>query len=90
MNENTLKLIAAIADGDALETEQSFQTAMAERISTKLDVMREQISQSMFTTPEVVAEDNHDKDDEDEDDEDKDDEDKDDEEDEDEDKDNKK
>lgn len=85
MNENTLKLIAAIADGDALETEQSFQTAMAERISTKLDVMREQISQSMFTTPEVVAEDNHDKDDED--DEDEDDEDKDEDED---DKDNKK
>lgn len=87
MNENTLKLIAAIADGNALETEQSFQTAMAERISTKLDVMREQISQSMFTTPEVVAEDNHDKDDEDDEDEDEDDEDKDEDED---DKDNKK
>ena len=56
MNENTLNLIRAIAEGDALETEKSFQAAMAEKISAKLDDMRAQVAQNMFTTPETVAE----------------------------------
>jgi hypothetical protein len=58
MNENTLNLIRVIAEGDALETEKSFQAAMAEKISAKLEDMRAQIAQNMFTTPETVAEEN--------------------------------
>lgn len=44
MNENTLNLINAIAKGDAIETENAFQTAMAEKISVKLDDMRAQVA----------------------------------------------
>lgn len=56
MNENTLNLIRAIAEGDALETEKSFQAAMAEKISAKLEDMRTQVAKNMFATPEAVAE----------------------------------
>ena len=56
MNENTLNLIKAIAEGDALETEKSFQAAMAEKISAKLEDMRVQVAQNMFATPEAVTE----------------------------------
>ena len=56
MNENTLNLIRAIAEGDALETEKSFQAAMAEKISAKLEDMRVQVAQNMFKTPEAVTE----------------------------------
>jgi len=55
MNENTLNLIQAIANGDAMETEQAFATAMAEKLSVKLDDMRGGIAQSMFNQ-EVVTE----------------------------------
>ena len=48
MNENTLNLIKAIAEGDALETEKTFQAAMAEKISAKLEDMRVNIAKSMF------------------------------------------
>jgi hypothetical protein len=56
MNENTLNLIKAIAEGDALETEKTFQAAMAEKISAKLDDMRAQVAHNMFKTPEAVTE----------------------------------
>jgi hypothetical protein len=55
MNESTLNLIQAVANGDALETEQAFSAAMAEKLSVKLDDMRTSIAQSMFNQ-EVVAE----------------------------------
>jgi len=41
-------LIDAISTGDAVGTEQSFGAAMAEKISAKLDVMRQNIAQTMF------------------------------------------
>ena len=56
MNENTLNLIRAIAEGDAHETEKSFQAAMAEKISAKLDDMRAEVAKNMFATPEAVVE----------------------------------
>jgi hypothetical protein len=55
MNETTLNLIQAMANGDALETEQAFGTAMAEKLAVKLDDMRVGIAQSMFNQ-EVVTE----------------------------------
>jgi hypothetical protein len=48
MSETTYNLIQAIANGDAMETEQAFATAMAEKLSVKLDDMRGGIAQSMF------------------------------------------
>jgi hypothetical protein len=56
MNENTLNLIKAIAEGDALETEKTFQAAMAEKISAKLDDMRAQVAHNMFASEPVVEE----------------------------------
>jgi len=56
MNETTLNLIQAIAKGDAIETENAFQTAMAEKISVKLDDMRAQVAKNMFATQEEVVE----------------------------------
>lgn len=41
-------LIDAISTGDAVGTEQSFGAAMAEKISAKIDVMRQNIAQTMF------------------------------------------
>lgn len=57
MSENTLNLIQAIANGDAVETEQAFATAMAEKLSVKLDDMRTGIAQNMFVAQEPVTED---------------------------------
>lgn len=56
MSENTLNLIQAIADGDAVGTEQAFATAMAEKLSAKLDDMRTGIAQNMFVAQEPVTE----------------------------------
>jgi hypothetical protein len=41
-------LIDAISTGDAVGTEESFGAAMAEKISAKLDDMRQAIAQTMF------------------------------------------
>jgi len=48
MSETTYNLIQAMANGDALETEQAFGTAMAEKLAVKLDDMRTGIAQNMF------------------------------------------
>jgi hypothetical protein len=56
MSETTYNLIQAMANGDALETEQAFGAAMAEKLAVKLDDMRTGIAQNMFNTPEQVAE----------------------------------
>jgi len=53
---NTRNLINAIADGNALETESSFNAAIAEKIASSLDTMRQTIAQNMFKTAEPVAE----------------------------------
>ena len=44
----TLELINAIANGDAVATEDSFNAAMAEKISAKLDDLRVRVAQNMF------------------------------------------
>ena len=55
MSETTYNLIQAMANGDAVETEQAFGTAMAEKLAVKLDDMRTGIAQNMFNQ-EVVTE----------------------------------
>jgi hypothetical protein len=56
MNETVHNLINAIATGDALETEQAFGAAMAEKLSVKLDDMRVNIAQNMFKPVEMPTE----------------------------------
>lgn len=56
MSETVKNLISAIATGNAVETQNAFNTAMAEKISDKLDDMRVQVAQNMFKTPEAVTE----------------------------------
>lgn len=56
MSENTLDLINAIANGDAVQAENSFQAAMSEKIGDSLDTMRQDIAKSMFSSPEPVVE----------------------------------
>lgn len=48
MSDSVRDLVAAIAMGNAVETEQAFNNTMAEKISAKLDDMRVTIAQSMF------------------------------------------
>jgi hypothetical protein len=48
MSETVQNLVQAIQAGDALETEQAFANAMAEKLSTRLDGMRQDVAQSMF------------------------------------------
>ena len=64
MNENTLSLIQAIADGDAVGTEQAFAAAMAEKLSAKLDDMRTGIAQNMFVAQQETVSEESKKDDE--------------------------
>jgi hypothetical protein len=56
MSETTYNLIQAMANGDALETEQAFGAAMAEKLAVKLDDMRTGIAQSMFSSQEPAVE----------------------------------
>lgn len=53
---NINNLINAIADGNAVETESSFNAAIAEKISARLDDMRATVAQSMFNQPTAVVE----------------------------------
>lgn len=56
MNDNVQNLINAIAEGDAVGTEVSFNAAMADKISARLDTMRQEYAQTMFNSPEMVEE----------------------------------
>jgi hypothetical protein len=56
MSDTTLNLIQSIANGDAIETEQAFANAMAEKLSVKLDDMRMNVAQNMFAAQEPAAE----------------------------------
>jgi hypothetical protein len=59
MSETVQNLVQAIRAGDALETENAFTDAMAEKLSTRLDGMRQSVAQSMFvqaTEQESAAE----------------------------------
>ena len=48
MSETVQNLVQAIRAGDALETEQAFANAMAEKLSARLDDMRQSVAQGMF------------------------------------------
>ena len=50
MNENIKDLVNAMLTKDASKTESAFQAAMAEKISAKLDDMRQTVAQNMFKT----------------------------------------
>lgn len=54
MSETVKNLIDAIAAGNAIETEQAFGAAMAEKLAGKLDDMRMNIAQGMFNRQEQV------------------------------------
>ena len=45
---STLNLINAIASGDAIEIEISFNSVMAEKISSRIEDMRVDVAQNMF------------------------------------------
>lgn len=49
MTDTTRDLVDAISTGDAVGIESSFNTAMAEKISVQLDVMRQNVAQNMFS-----------------------------------------
>ena len=51
MSKSVKDLINAIAEGDASNIDAAFNSAMAEKISTRLEDMRVQVAQNMFTNP---------------------------------------
>jgi hypothetical protein len=53
MSETVKQLVTAMLQKDAMATETAFQSAMAEKISDKLDDMRVQVAQNMFNAKEV-------------------------------------
>jgi len=56
MSESVKNLITAISSGSAIDTENAFNAAMAEKISVKLDDMRQEVATNMFKTAEAVEE----------------------------------
>lgn len=56
MSEAVLALVNAIKSGDAVETENAFGAAMAEKLGDKIDAFRQQVAASMFRTPEQQIE----------------------------------
>jgi hypothetical protein len=56
MSETIKNLISAIATGNAVDTESAFNSAMAEKISTRLDTMRQEVAQGMFKQQEAQTE----------------------------------
>lgn len=55
MSETVMNLVNAIQSGDAMETETAFGAAMAEKLSVKIEDMRQGIAQSMFNQVAEVA-----------------------------------
>jgi hypothetical protein len=56
MSESVRNLINAISSGSAIETEDAFNAAMAEKISVKMDTMRQEVAANMFKAAEAVEE----------------------------------
>jgi len=56
MSDSVRNLINAISVGSAIDTEESFNSAMAEKISVKMDAMRQEVAANMFKTAEAVEE----------------------------------
>jgi hypothetical protein len=48
-------LIDAIDSGNSIEIENSFNSAMASKVSDKLDAIRKDVAQMMFKNKDVVA-----------------------------------
>ena len=55
MSQSVKDLINAIAEGDASNIDAAFNSAMAEKISTRMEDMRVQVAQSMFKNPVAEA-----------------------------------
>jgi len=53
---STLDLVNAIKSKDAIAIETAFRTVMAEKISTRLDDMRQDVAQRMFAEQEEITE----------------------------------
>jgi hypothetical protein len=53
---STKELINAIAAGDAVGIEGAFNSAMAEKVASKLDDMRQAVAQNMFKTEQQTTE----------------------------------
>jgi len=49
MSDSVIKLVDAIKAGDAMATEQSFADAMAEKLSARIDALRQSTAASMFS-----------------------------------------
>lgn len=56
MSDTVLALVDAIKSGDAMATETAFAAAMGEKITAKIDDMRQSVAASMFNTEEQPAE----------------------------------
>lgn len=60
MSNSTRDLISAISSGNSVDIENSFNLAMAEKVSARLDDMRVTLAKDMFkekiSEPEVAAE----------------------------------
>ena len=54
MNETVLNLVNAIKSGDAIATEQAFSDAMAEKLGSRIDDMRQSVAAGMFNQPAPV------------------------------------
>ncbi len=52
MNDTVLALVDAIKNGDAITTETAFAAAMGEKITAKIDDMRQSVAANMFATIE--------------------------------------
>lgn len=65
MTQSVKDLINAISEGDASTIDAAFNSAMAEKISARMEDMRVQVAQNMFKNPvaeettEEVAEEEH-------------------------------
>ena len=56
MSETTTDLINAMVSGNAIDTETAFNAAMADKLSGKLDALRQTVAQNMFKTPDEQLE----------------------------------
>ena len=56
MSDSVLALVDAIKSGDAMATETAFAAAMGEKITAKIDDMRQSVAASMFNSVEQPVE----------------------------------
>ena len=56
---NVKDLIDAIADGSATGMESTFNVAMAEKLSVRLETMRQEVANNMFKSEEVQVDENY-------------------------------